>query len=75
MEIYIKSSKMNFKAPQPGTPSKAIEEHFESRRIMAIVDGEDKTFVFKKNALPFNATTADMEDAIATEVANETQQE
>ena len=53
MNIIIKSSSIQFKNPQIGRPTRAVEEHYNGRRIVADVDGEERMFRFKKYEMPF----------------------
>ena len=53
MNIIIKSSSIQFKNPQIGQPTRAIPEHYNGRRIIADVDGEERMFRFKKEEIPF----------------------
>jgi len=53
MNIIIKSSAIQFKNPQIGQPTRAVEEHYNGRRITALVDGEEQLFRFKKDELAF----------------------
>lgn len=53
MDIFIKSSSIQFKNPQVGQPTRAVEEHYNGRRIIADVDGEERMFRFKKEEMPF----------------------
>lgn len=53
MDIYIKSSSIQFKNPNIGQPTRAVEEHYNGRRIIADVDGEERMFRFKKEEMPF----------------------
>jgi len=53
MNIIIKSSSIQFKNPQIGQPTRAVEEHYNGRRIIADVDGEERMFRFKKEEMPF----------------------
>ena len=53
MNIIIKSSNIQFKNPQMGQPTRAVEEHYNGRRIIAVVDGEERMFRFKKEEMPF----------------------
>jgi len=53
MNIIIKSSSIQFKNPQIGQPTRAVEEHYNGRRIIADVDGEERMFRFKKDEMPF----------------------
>lgn len=53
MNIIIKSSNIQFKNPQIGQPTRAVEEHYNGRRIIADVDGEERMFRFKKEEMPF----------------------
>lgn len=64
MNIILKDSKIQFKNPTIGQPTRAIEEHYYARRIVAIVDGEERQFRFMANELPFAATEEDMITAI-----------
>ena len=53
MNIFIKESRIQFKNPQIGQPTRAVEEHYNGRRIVADVDGEERMFRFKKDEMPF----------------------
>lgn len=64
MNIILKESKLQFKNPVIGQPTRAVEEHYYARRIVAIVDGEERQFRFTKDELPFLATEEDMIIAI-----------
>jgi len=64
MEIIIISSNIQFRSPQIGQPTRAIEEHYNGRRIIAMIDGEEQTFRFKREELAFNVTEEEMEQAI-----------
>lgn len=52
MNIIIKFSNIQFKNPQIGQPTRAVEEHYNGRRIIADVDGEERMFRFKKDEMP-----------------------
>ena len=60
MNIIIKSSNIQFKNPQIGQPTRAVEEHYNGRRIIALVDGEERMFRFKKDELAFDVDEDDM---------------
>jgi hypothetical protein len=64
MNIIIKSSSIQFKNPQIGQPTRAVEEHYNGRRITALVDGEEQMFRFKKDELAFDVDEVDMINAI-----------
>jgi hypothetical protein len=64
MNIIIVSSHIQFKNPQIGQPTRAVEEHYNGRRITALVDGEERIFRFKKEELPFDIDEDDMVEAI-----------
>lgn len=53
MDIFIKESKIQFRNPQIGQPTRAVEEHYNGRRIIADVDGEERMFRFEKDEMPF----------------------
>ncbi len=53
MNIIIKSSNIQFKNPQIGQPTRAVEEHYNGRRIVADVNGEERMFRFKNDEMPF----------------------
>lgn len=71
MEIVIVSSSIQFKNPQIGQPTRAVEEHYNGRRITAIVDGEERMFRFKKNELAFDVDEEDMIEAIEQRLSAE----
>ncbi len=60
MNIIIKSSNIQFKNPQVGQPTRAVEEHYNGRRIIADVDGEEMMFRFKKEEMSFNIDEDEM---------------
>jgi hypothetical protein len=53
MNVIIVSSYIQFKNPQIGQPTRAVEEYYNGRRIIADVDGEERMFRFKKEEMPF----------------------
>ena len=69
--IIIKSSNIQFKNPQIGQPTRAVEEHYNGRRITALVDGEEQLYRFKKDELSFNVDEDDMILAIEQRIASE----
>lgn len=64
MNIVLKESKLQFKNPVIGQPTRAVEEHYYARRIVAVVDTDERQFKFMANELPFVATEVDMIVAI-----------
>ncbi|MCL1701636.1 hypothetical protein [Lysinibacillus sp. Bpr_S20] len=64
MDILLKESKIQFKNPTLGQPSRAVEQHYYARRIVAVVDSDERQFRFMKTELPFVATEEDMVTAI-----------
>lgn len=64
MEIIIKTSKLQFKNPQIGQTTRAVVEHYNGRRIVADVNGEERLFRFKPDELPFHADEEEIEIAI-----------
>lgn len=75
MNIIIKSSNIQFKNPQIGQPTRAIEGHYNGRRIVADVDGRERMFIFKKDELPFLADEDEMILAIENKIAEESKEE
>jgi hypothetical protein len=71
MNIIIKSSSIQFKNPQIGQPTRAVEEHYNGRRITALVDGEEQMFRFKKDELAFDVDEEDMILAIEERLSKE----
>jgi hypothetical protein len=72
MNIIIKSSNIQFKNPQIGQPTRAVEEHYNGRRIIADVDGEERVFRFKKEEMPFICDEDEMIELIEQRVLAET---
>lgn len=72
MNIIIKSSNIQFKNPQIGQPTRAVEEHYNGRRIIADVDGEERMFRFKKEEMPFIIDEDEMIGLIEQRVLAET---
>ncbi len=69
--IIIKTSTMQFKNPQIGQPTRAIEEHYNGRRVEALVNGEEQMFRFKKDELAFDADEEAIELAIRDKIAED----
>lgn len=72
MDIFIKESKIQFKNPNIGQPTRAVEEHYNGRRIIADVDGEERVFRFKKEEMPFICDEDEMIELIEQRVLAET---
>lgn len=72
MNIIIKSSNIQFRNPQIGQPTRAVEEHYNGRRIIADVDGEERMFRFKKEEMPFVINEDEMIELIEQRVLAET---
>lgn len=68
MNIIIKSSSIQFKNPQIGQPTRAVEEHYNGRRIIAMVNDEERMFRFKRDELAFNVDEDDIIQAIQNKV-------
>lgn len=68
MEIIITNSSIQFKNPQIGQPTRAVEVHYNGQRITALVDGEEELFRFKKEELAFNVDEDEMIDAIEQQI-------
>ena len=75
MNIIIKSSSIQFKNPQIGQPTRAVEEHYNGRRIIADVDGEERMFRFKKDEMPFVIDEDGMIELIRQKIEEENQEE
>ena len=71
MNIYIVESKIRFKAPQPGQQTRACVEHYNGRRVIAEIDGQERVFFFKNSEMPFEATEEDIVQAIIQRMAHE----
>lgn len=71
MNIIIKESKIQFKNPTIGQPTRAVEEHYNGRRIIADVNGEEKMFRFKKDEMPFIVDEDEMVLAIEQRLVEE----
>jgi len=72
MNVFIKESKIQFKNPQIGQPTRAVEEHYNGRKIIADVDGEERMFRFKKEEMPFLIDEDEMIELIEQRVLAET---
>lgn len=64
MGIYIMRSVIQFKNPVIGQPTRSIAEHYNGRRITAMVDGEEQLFRFTKDELAFDVSEDEMIEAI-----------
>lgn len=71
MDITLKESKLQFKNPVIGQPTRAVEEHYYARRIVAVVENDERQFRFMANELPFVATEDDMVSAIEKQLTKE----
>jgi len=74
MNIFIKSSSIQFRNPNIGQPTRAIPEHYNGRRIIADVDGEERMFKFKKDEMPFVIDEDGMIELIRQKIEEEEQQ-
>ena len=74
MNIIIKSGNIQFKNPNIGQPTRAIPEHYNGRRIIADVDGEERMFRFKKEEMPFIIDEDGMIELIRQKIEEEEQQ-
>lgn len=72
--IVLKESKLQFKNPVLGQPTRAVEEHYYARRIVAILDGEERHFRFMASELPFKATEDDMIGVIKAQLTTQSSQ-
>lgn len=75
MNIIIKSSNIQFKNPQIGQPTRAVEEHYNGRRVIVDVDGEERMFKFKKEEMPFICDEDEMIELIKQKIEEENQEE
>ena len=75
MNIIIKSSNIQFKNPNIGQPTRAIPEHYNGRRIIAMVNDEERMFRFKKNEMPFICDEDEMIQLIRQKIEEENQEE
>lgn len=71
MNIIIKSSNIQFKNPNIGQPTRAVEEHYNGRRLIADVDGEERMFRFKKEEMPFLIDEDEMIELIEQRIFEE----
>lgn len=69
--ILIKTSHIQFKNPKVGQPTRSIAEHYNGRRIVAEIEGEEQLFRFKKAELDFDIEQEDMILAIEQRLAEE----
>lgn len=72
MNVIIKSSNIQFKNPNIGQPTRAIPEHYNGRRIIAMVNDEERMFRFKKEEMPFLIDEDEMIELIEQRVLAET---
>ena len=75
MNIIIKSSNIQFKNPNIGQPTRAIPEHYNGRRIIAMVNDEERMFRFKKEEIPFIVDEDGMMELIRQKIEEENQEE
>ena len=60
MDIYIIKSVIQFKNPIVGQPTRAVADHYNGRRITAVIDGAEQLFRFTKDELAFDVTEENM---------------
>lgn len=70
--IAIKSSNIQFKHPNVAQPTRAVEEHYNGRRIVVDIEGEERMFRFKKDEMPFVADEDEMIRLIEQRILTET---
>ncbi|MBU5215076.1 hypothetical protein [Heyndrickxia oleronia] len=70
-EITLKASYIQWKNPILGLPTRPVREHYYARRIVAIVNGEERQFRFLNTELPFEATEEEMIAAIEDQINKE----
>lgn len=68
MKITLKESKIQFRNPIIGQPTRAVEDHYYARRIVAVVESDERQFRFMASELPFVATEDDMLSAIESQL-------
>jgi len=71
MAIEIIRTSIQFKNPVIGKPTRAVEEHYYARRIVALVDSEEKQFRFMASELPFIADEEKMITEIEQQVSKQ----
>lgn len=71
MNIVLKESRIQFKNPVIGQPTRAVEEHYYARRIVAIVDSNEHQFRFMAKEIPFVASEDEMVTAIENKLTLE----
>ncbi|GIN38448.1 hypothetical protein [Heyndrickxia oleronia] len=59
-EITLKASYIQWKNPIIGQPTRPVKDHYYARRIVAIVNGEERQFRFLSAEIPLEATEEDM---------------
>lgn len=71
MAIEIIRTSIQFKNPVIGQPTRAVEEHYYARRIVTLVDIEEKQFRFMASELPFVADEEKMIKEIEQQVSKQ----
>lgn len=69
--IIIRSSKLQFRNPSIGQPTRAIKEHYAGRLILCDVNGQERMFRFKNDELAFEASEEEMIEAIEQKLIEE----
>lgn len=75
MDVAIISSKISFKSPELGMPTYANEQCYNGRRVIAEINGEEKSFRFRKEDIPFRASEEDLEQAVKDKIEEENNSE
>ncbi|MBW4827658.1 MAG: hypothetical protein KZY61_00960 [Clostridiaceae bacterium] len=71
MDVIIKRSAIQFKNPTTGQPTRAVEEHYNGRRIVADINGEERMFRLKKDEIPFIVDEDEMIEMIEKKLIND----
>lgn len=62
--IMIMTSTLQFRNPEIGKPTRAVKEHYNGRRIEAMINGKEELFRFTEDELDFNVGEDEMIEAI-----------
>ncbi|MDQ0176702.1 hypothetical protein [Bacillus chungangensis] len=75
MNVIITRSNIQFKNPNIGQPTRSVEEHYNGRRITALIDGKERLFRIKPEEMLFEVKEADMIAAIKKKIIAEKEQQ
>lgn len=69
--VVILEVRVRFRSPVIGKPTTETEEHYNGRRVRALVNGGEVQYVIKKEDVPFGAEEEEIEEAVLVKYKEE----